>query len=73
MSEFSRTNAVRVAVPHSISNDFEKMQAITKEVLGRLGCTPCHSGWDLIFTHENEFIANAKGQVTGGIAARAGA
>jgi hypothetical protein len=55
--------SIRVIVPASVANNLEKMQGITKTVLGRLGCTPCHSGFDLRFLTEEEFKFNEQGQL----------
>lgn len=44
-----RTNTVRVSVPASVAYNFGRMQEVTKEILGRLGCEECHSGYDIRF------------------------
>jgi len=55
--------AVRVTVPVSVAFNLEKMQSITKTVLGKLGCGACCSGFDLRFIHENDFRFNEKGEL----------
>jgi hypothetical protein len=55
--------AVRVTVPVSVAFNLEKMQTITKTVLGKLGCGACCSGFDLRFIHENDFRFNEKGEL----------
>jgi hypothetical protein len=57
-------NIVRVRVPHSVFHNIEKMQAVTRNVLGELGCQGCHSGYDIRFIQETEFSVNADLQVT---------
>jgi hypothetical protein len=54
---------VFVTVPVSLLYNYEKMQSITKNVLNKLGCAGCHSGFDLRFNHENEFIFNERGEL----------
>ena len=44
-----RTGTVRVSVPASVAYNFGRMQEVTKEILGRLGCDECHSGYDIRF------------------------
>ncbi len=38
---------VRVALPASIAFDLGKFQKVQKDILGRLGCLACCSGWDI--------------------------
>jgi hypothetical protein len=59
---------VYVTVPSQVFYNLDKMQLVTKEVLGRLGCTPCHSGFDIRFRQEVEFFAglDAKVRALGG-------
>ena len=50
--------SVRVYVNGDVFYNLEKMQKITAEVLGRLGCGGCHSGHVLDFLHLQEFVVN---------------
>jgi len=68
MSEGTRVHhlpsgVIRVVVPARIASDLGRMQGITKEILGELGCGGCHSGYDLRFEQENQFIINEQGQI----------
>jgi hypothetical protein len=54
---------VYVSVPASLAFNYDKMQGITKTVLGKLGCLGCHSGFDLRFNNENIFVFNEKGEL----------
>jgi hypothetical protein len=72
MSEFNKSGikpgshgTVRVSVPSKVFYDLEKMQAATKEILGRLGCSSCHSGFDIRFRQESEFRVNVDGRIGG--------
>jgi len=49
---------VTVRVPASVAGNLEGMQKVTKAVLGRLGCSPCHSGFDLRFIQESDFFVD---------------
>lgn len=46
---------VHVTVPSTVFHNLDKMHGITKQVLGRLGCPACHSGFDIRFRQEIEF------------------
>jgi hypothetical protein len=52
--------AVRIYVSRDISYNLEKMNRITAQVLGRLGCGGCHSGRILHFVALEDFIVNPK-------------
>ena len=56
---------VRVVVPATIAYNLDKMQAITKDIVGRFGCQGCHSGIDIQFILEQEFLVNEKGEIQG--------
>lgn len=40
-------SVVRVAMPAEVAYDLERFQKIQKDILGRLGCLACCSGWDI--------------------------
>lgn len=54
------SNIVRVTVPATALFDLKQMQKITASVLDKLGCSNCHSGHDIRFDLEREFIVDAK-------------
>lgn len=59
--EASRNRPViQVTVPVSVANDLKKMRKVTETVLGRLGCSGCHSGFDIRFLDESRFRFNEK-------------
>lgn len=43
--------------------DLGAMQKITAQTLGRLGCDGCHSGWDIRFKLQRDFVVNPQGEV----------
>jgi len=51
---------VNVYVPKEASFDLQKMQKVTAEILGRLGCPGCHSGRILHFRTLEDFVVNPK-------------
>ncbi len=54
---------VNVYVPKDVAFDLAKMNKITADVLGRLGCPGCHSGRILHFKSLEDFVVNANLQV----------
>jgi hypothetical protein len=53
-----QSNVVRVVVPAEVAFDLDKIQAVQKDILKRLGCLACCSGWDIRFDMEREFIVD---------------
>ncbi len=57
---------VAVAVPAKVSDNIESLIGAVEVVLGKLGCRPCCSGFDIIFQREVDFMAvDEKLNVTG--------
>jgi hypothetical protein len=40
---------VDILLPGRVDGDLESIERVTRDVLGRLGCPGCHSGFDLRF------------------------
>ncbi|QLQ32207.1 MAG: hypothetical protein HZT40_12115 [Candidatus Thiothrix singaporensis] len=53
-------NIVRVSVPASAYFKLDAMQKIQKDILGRLGCLACCSGWDIRFDLQRQFIVDER-------------
>lgn len=53
-------NTIYITVPTSAAYDLDKMNKITKTVLGKLGCEGCHSGFDIRFLNETRFRFNER-------------
>jgi hypothetical protein len=51
---------VRLVVSGEIAFDLKKMQKVTANLLGRLGCPACHSGFDIRFIQALDFVVNPK-------------
>lgn len=54
---------VTVYVPRDVAFNLNKMNEITKKVLGRLGCDQCHSGRLIDFLIIEDFVVNSKLEV----------
>lgn len=52
------TNVVRVFIPADIHNDLTKFLKVQKDILGKLGCLACCSGWDIRFNVQRQFIVD---------------
>jgi hypothetical protein len=51
---------VNVYVSREVAFNLDKMNQVTKTVLGRLGCDQCHSGRQIDFHIVEDFVVNAK-------------
>ena len=54
------TRTVHLVVPREVAFSLEKIQKVTVNLLGRLGCPQCHSGFDIRFIQERDFIADPR-------------
>ena len=48
--------AIQVRIPARVAYNRDAMQKATGIVLDRLGCPQCHSGWDIRFEIERNFV-----------------
>jgi hypothetical protein len=60
MKDAKPLRTVHVTIPASVAYDFEKITKVTKNILGKLGCTACHSGHDIRFIIEDKFHVDEK-------------
>lgn len=51
-------NVVRVSIPANLHSDLGKFQQIQKDILGKLGCAACCSGWDIRFNVQRQFLVD---------------
>lgn len=51
-------NVVRVSIPADIHADLDKFQKVQKDILGKLGCLGCCSGWDIRYNIQRQFVIN---------------
>lgn len=54
---------VNVSIPAEFANDIKHFSKIQKDILGRLGCMACCSGWDIRWNVERDFIIDMKGNI----------
>ncbi len=47
---------VNVSMPTSAFNDINQLTAAVERVVGKLGCAPCCSGFDILFQREIDMI-----------------
>ena len=52
--------SIHIKIPVSVAFDLQRMNKATALVLDRLGCPECHSGFDLRFDLERQFIFNER-------------
>lgn len=58
---------VRVSIPAKVAFDLDSMQQVTANILERLGCPACHSGWDIRFDMERQFLVDEKLNIRSGL------
>jgi hypothetical protein len=51
---------VHVAVPREVLYDLASLNKVKASILGRLGCRGCHSGWDIRFDINRQFVVDEK-------------
>ena len=52
--------AIKVKIPARVAFNLGQMNKVTAIVLNELGCPACHSGFDLRFDIEKQFVFNEK-------------
>lgn len=58
MSAAINPEVVSVRVPLEVLWDFDSLTKVKKEILGKLGCLACTSGFDIRWRGNREFIVN---------------
>lgn len=58
---------IRVSLPADVAYDLDKFGKIQKDILGRLGCMACCSGWDIRWDIFRDFHVDDRLNVTVGI------
>jgi len=54
---------VQVSIPAEVAFDLERFQQVQKDILGKLGCMACCSGWDIRFDVQRRFVVGANLEV----------
>jgi hypothetical protein len=57
---------IRVSLPAEVAYDFEKFSKVQKDILGRLGCLACCSGWDIRWDIFRDFRVDDRLNITQG-------
>jgi hypothetical protein len=53
------SNTVHVSIPAEVAFDLDRFHSVQKDILGRLGCSACCSGWDIRFEIQRRFVVDA--------------
>ena len=53
-------SSITVIVPDGIMRNLTKFQELQKNVLGKLGCRACTSGFDINWLTDEAFVVNPK-------------
>jgi hypothetical protein len=57
-------NVITVTIPDKVSNNIDTLTQAVSAVVGKLGCSPCCSGFDILFRREiNTLAINEKAEV----------
>jgi hypothetical protein len=59
---------VRVTIPADVAFDLDQFQSVQKDILGRLGCMACCSGFDIRFDIQRRFVVDSKLRVRDALA-----
>jgi len=43
----AQNRVVRVSIPADVAGNLDRFQRVQKDILGKLGCLACCSGWDI--------------------------
>ena len=54
-------DTVRVYLPHHTAHDLDAVGRISRQVLERLGCPGCTSGFDIRFVELRDFVVDPDG------------
>lgn len=58
-------NVIKVSLPASAYYDLDSFQKVQKDILGRLGCMACCSGWDIRWDLQRRFLVDEKLDIQG--------
>jgi hypothetical protein len=61
MATTKSKGTVYVSAPPATLNNLAKFNKLQQDILGKLGCRACCSGWDIRYNREKIFIETAKG------------
>lgn len=58
------SNLVRVSLPAAAYYNLDRFQVVQRDILERLGCGGCHSGFDIRYALQRQFVVNEQLVVT---------
>jgi hypothetical protein len=58
-------NVVRVSMPPEVAFNLDSIQKVQRDILGKLGCQACCSGWDIRFELERDFLVDRELNIRG--------
>jgi hypothetical protein len=61
----SAARTVRVTLPREVAYNLDQFQAVQKDILGKLGCLACCSGFDIRWEFDQRFLVDSKLNVRG--------
>ncbi len=64
LARAANPETVMVHVPLEVMWDSERLTDLKKEILGRLGCLACTSGFDIRWKGAREFVVNPAMRIT---------
>jgi hypothetical protein len=65
-SRQAANRVVRVSIPADVAGNLDRFHKVQKDILGKLGCLGCCSGWDIRWDQFTDFQVDAKGAIRAG-------
>lgn len=51
---------VHVTLPAEVAFDLDRFSKVQRDILGKLGCMACCSGWDIRYDIQRQFVVDAE-------------
>jgi hypothetical protein len=51
---------VHVTLPAEVAFDLDRFGKVQRDILGKLGCMACCSGWDIRYDIQRQFVVDAE-------------
>ena len=56
----SADRVVHVTLPAEVAFDLDRFSKVQRDILGKLGCMACCSGWDIRYDLQRRFVVDAE-------------
>jgi len=56
----SADRVVHVTLPAEVAFDLDRFSKVQRDILGKLGCMACCSGWDIRYDIQRRFVVDAE-------------